>query len=141
MRRAVLPAAYAAYLVVLGYLVWSPEPTTATSAVSTLTDALHGIGLPVSSSAVGFALNVLLFVPMGLLGVFVFGRRHVPGWVLAGFAASVIVEVVQRLLLPDRTWSASDIVANTLGALVGAGLGWLATRGLGPGRAPYDPAT
>jgi len=69
--------------------------------------------------------NVLLFVPFGVLGVAAAGAtgrwtwRRV-GWVsLVAFGLSCTVEILQ-LFMRDRTASISDVIFNTLGALVGA---------------------
>ncbi|CAM3663990.1 VanZ family protein [Nocardioides zeicaulis] len=66
----------------------------------------------------GFVLNVVLFVPLGAVLV-VLTRR--PWWVatLLALLGSTAVEVAQGLWL-DRVGSVADVVANTLGALVGA---------------------
>lgn len=64
-------------------------------------------------------LNVVLFVPLGLaLGGDVRGLRRV---ILAGFALSLIIEVAQTSL-PGRHASSADLLWNTLGAAVGAGV-------------------
>ena len=67
--------------------------------------------------------NILLFVPFGLFGVAVLGRRW---WVLRlltvtalGALLSASVEILQ-LFTADRTTSVTDLVANTAGAFAGA---------------------
>jgi glycopeptide antibiotics resistance protein len=70
-----------------------------------------------------FVLNMLLFVPLGIL---VYGGRRrahalLPTLILVGsvgFLISFIVECLQRLL-PGRESSLVDVAANTAGALVG----------------------
>ena len=66
----------------------------------------------------GYLLNILLFVPMGALAV-VITRR--PWWLvtLAAALASSAIEIVQSLYL-TRFGDPNDVVANTLGALIGA---------------------
>jgi glycopeptide antibiotics resistance protein len=69
-----------------------------------------------------FAANILLFMPLGI-----FAMLLVPGisWVrtVAGaLTVTILIEVVQTLLRPDRTGSIRDVVANTLGAAIGAGI-------------------
>lgn len=66
----------------------------------------------------GFGLNILLFVPMGALAVL---TTRWPWWVvtIAAALASAAIEVVQSLFL-TRMGDVNDVVANTLGALVGA---------------------
>ena len=53
-----------------------------------------------------------------------------------GFAASFVVEVAQALVLDTRAATHSDVVANTLGTLVGAAArAAVARRGRALGRA------
>lgn len=64
-------------------------------------------------------LNIVLFVPLGLaMGGDVRGLRRA---IVAGFALSLIIEVAQTSL-PGRHASAADLLWNTLGAAVGAGV-------------------
>lgn len=66
----------------------------------------------------GYLLNVVLFVPLGVL--LVVALRWAWWWATcAGVLASAVVEVVQGLWL-DRLGDWRDVVANGLGALVGA---------------------
>ncbi len=71
----------------------------------------------------GVLLNVLLFLPVGALLVAGAGRRW--WWATAAsFATSVVIELVQwRWLEREGDWT--DVVANTLGGLVGA---WAVSR-------------
>ena len=71
--------------------------------------------------------NVIGYLPLGLLM-----RRSGPRldlWrpLLAGVALSYAMEVLQNFL-PGRVPSASDLLFNSLGALLGALLGWLIER-------------
>jgi hypothetical protein len=66
-------------------------------------------------------LNVLLFVPLGL-GL---GLLGLP-WPLAAAAAlgaSGLVELLQMKVVAGRDASVSDLITNTAGAILGAGLG------------------
>ena len=66
----------------------------------------------------GVLLNVLLFLPVGVLLVTVAGRRWRSATV-ASFVTSVVIELVQwRWLEREGDWT--DVVANTLGGMVGA---------------------
>jgi glycopeptide antibiotics resistance protein len=66
-------------------------------------------------------LNVLVFVPFGLLGSLALARRRRPvvATTLAGLGSSVTVESLQ-LLTATRQTSVTDVLTNTYGALVGA---------------------
>ncbi len=70
-------------------------------------------------------LNVLLFIPFGfgLCGSFASGRvRHpIPVTVVAGFAVSAAIEIVQGWALL-RDPAVPDVVANGLGGAVGAAI-------------------
>lgn len=62
--------------------------------------------------------NILLFVPVGLFTCWIL-QRKLPGAVAAGFAFSVLIEVVQWIFWLG-SFEFDDLLHNTLGALVGA---------------------
>ncbi|MFS4507069.1 VanZ family protein [Clavibacter sp. Sh2141] len=66
--------------------------------------------------------NVALFAPLGMLGVLAVGPRR--WWLVALTATSLSagVELVQGAFLPARVASVTDVVANGLGAVLGAAL-------------------
>ena len=68
----------------------------------------------VDPSVLAAALNVLLFVPLGMVIAW-FGR---PRLLLAAVAASVTIELVQ-FALPDRNPLLRDVGTNSLGACLG----------------------
>lgn len=82
-------------------------------------------GLLADGSVQQFGFNVLLFVPLGMFGRYL-GRLSLPWTVLAGFAASLLVEVTQITGIwflypcPYRLFDVDDLLANTAGALAGA---------------------
>lgn len=86
--------------------------------------------------------NVGLFVPLGMI-VRHFGRRPVVVTALIGLGASLLIETTQLtgdwFLYPCsyRLFDVDDLIANTAGALVGAGLAPL-LRAF-PGQRPQDP--
>jgi glycopeptide antibiotics resistance protein len=75
-----------------------------------------------------FGLNMLAFVPLSFLGTMVWPRLTWRDWTAIGFVASFLVEVVQAVALDARSATHADVVANTLGTLIGALLGLLASR-------------
>jgi glycopeptide antibiotics resistance protein len=120
-RRVAVPLA-AVYLVALVVLVAGPWGWW----LNRLTVRLYVLfryDWPVVPDVVGpehygALLNVLLFVPLGLLVVVV--TRWSWWWVtLAAAVVSTAIEVVQWLFLA-RVGEVGDVVANTLGALAGA---------------------
>ena len=81
--------------------------------------------------------NVLLFIPLGVL--LMLGTLRMT-WLRAaavGLVLSAGIEILQAVALPDRTANAGDVVANTLGATVGA-LGVVIWRWLRRRRAEVD---
>jgi glycopeptide antibiotics resistance protein len=64
--------------------------------------------------------NIVLFMPFGALAMLVAPRVRWSWVVVGGCVASGCIELVQAVLLPGRTGSVQDVVANTLGAALGA---------------------
>lgn len=121
-RRGVLAAGVAIYLLGLLVLVMSPWGWE----LNRLTVALYvqlRYDWPIAPGWVspehyGVLLNVVLFVPLGALAVLVTGRPW--WWVAAGAAlGSLAIELVQWRWL-ERDGASEDVVANTLGAVIGA---------------------
>ena len=83
-------------------------------------ESAHQHGLPrwISFGFVENASNVVMFVPIGLLGSLALRRRNYLVVLLAAMGSGLI-ELVQLLLLPDRVASLDDVLANTAGAVVG----------------------
>jgi glycopeptide antibiotics resistance protein len=114
-----LRAAYVAYLVALFYVVWEPDASTPGGVVVLLADLLRPLARADAVRVVEVGLNVVLFVPLSLLGAFVLDRWRVLGWAVAGLALSAVVEGVQWLFLAGRSATVEDLVANTAGAVLG----------------------
>ncbi|MFF2371018.1 VanZ family protein [Agromyces sp. NPDC058110] len=90
-----------------------------------LLDAIALLGIPAWASYpfVEFAFNMALFAPLGLLvavGSRHPGARRIATATAAGLVLSGLAELVQHLFLPDRTTDVRDVVANALGAGLGA---------------------
>lgn len=97
-------------------------------------DGLHLYASPLTSwlyfDQLAFLLNVLLTIPVGLLGRLAF--RRLPWWV-AGLAVLVLsgcVEVAQLVLPLGREATWGDVVSNTIGGFAGALIGhwWVRRR-------------
>lgn len=69
-----------------------------------------------------FGANILMFAPLGFLLTLLF-RRPLYG-VLLALALSVGAEIAQ-IVIPSRVPTFRDILANALGAAIGAALAWL----------------
>jgi glycopeptide antibiotics resistance protein len=120
--RRVVAGLLAGYLVVVAWIVFWPSADPASSSVIWMTGVLAGLGAPgwVDATVVEFLANVAMFVPLTFLGSLL--RPGWWGWVLVGFAATAGIELVQLVVLSDRSATAVDVAANTLGAVLGASL-------------------
>jgi glycopeptide antibiotics resistance protein len=118
------------YLLVVAFIVFLPTAGIASGSVHRIWSALHAVGAPdwVTPNGVEFLTNVLLFIPLSFLGHtfrphWAWGR-----WLLAGLTGTLLIEAVQMVLLPDRSAALIDVVANTLGSLLGYAVVVLVTR-------------
>ena len=116
----------ATYLLGAAALVLSPSGPDST----TVSVFLYESGMSwLSYEAVQQVGNVVLFVPITLLAALILPERRM--WLLApaSLVGSVAIEVVQAAFLPAR-WGGdiSDIVANTLGGVIGLTLAYLVRR-------------
>ena len=139
-----LQAAFAAYLVALAFVVFLPprEAGTVTGFVGVVASWLSWLGLPYDHAAVGveFVANIVMFVPLGallrVLWPMVWNRWRV---VVMGSGTSTAIELTQ-LLIPGRVTALSDVIANTVGALIGAGAAaWFGPRFGSSGRPEFSP--
>lgn len=117
----VLFAIYALALMVVGFY-----PVPVDRGVSPMLGRfvlwMQQYALGFSYEIVEFTANVLWFVPLGLLGVLAVGRRWWWLVLLGGAAVSTAIEAGQWLLLPERTPTPVDVIANTLGVAIGVAL-------------------
>ena len=123
VRRALLGLAFVAYVGLVLLVVLAPTPTVASSVVIEVIDVGRRLGVPEAllvGTRVEFALNTLMVVPVSLLGSLLWPALSWRDWLAIGFIGSAAVELAQGLLLPERSATFVDIVANALGAGVGA---------------------
>ena len=122
-----LSVAYGVAVVLIGF--WgSPVDAGAAPWLDRAIAAAHRFGVPerLGYPAVESLANVVFFVPLGLLVVFLAGARWWWAGAAAGVLVSVCIETGQALFLPERTASAADVLANGLGATIGSLVGVLA---------------
>jgi len=109
------------YFAVLALIAFWPTPVD--RAAGSFLLWLGRVVPALNYTRVEFGANVLLFVPFGLLVAQVL-RVHRYLAVALGFLVSVGIEIVQWLALPARTPSIYDVMANTIGAAIGALIAW-----------------
>lgn len=100
-------------------------------------------GLPRYWSGFDVASNLLAYLLLGALISVAFMRQHRAGAsvfliALAGLLLSLLLETAQNGL-PQRVPSLLDVLANSVGGLLGAGLGALINRGLQRSNGPRLP--
>ena len=101
------------------------EPTSPSTTAAPIQRPYHRLPVPRGEDA----LNVLLFVPFGVLVPLAFRRLDNPGVVVAGAAASTVIELAQLFVFTWRAAQVGDVITNTLGAAVGY-LALVIARGL-----------
>ncbi|MVA74446.1 hypothetical protein GC722_00120 [Auraticoccus sp. F435] len=126
----VLYLALVAYLT-LGAVPWAAATNEAPGGVLSPRTWLDP-GTWRSGGAAEFVANIFLFVPIGVLLRLGLRRLRAVSAVLVAVLVTVAIEVVQIPL--DRVSDPRDLVANTLGALVGTAL-TARRRVRGPGEA------
>jgi glycopeptide antibiotics resistance protein len=127
-RRRVLAAIATAYAVALAIVLFWPTHVDGEGGFvrfDPVLDALAALGIPAWASYpwVEFAANAALFVPLGVLWAAAARTprlRRAASAALIGAGVSIVAELGQRLLLDERTTDPRDVVANTLGAVLGA---------------------
>lgn len=125
-RHPVLSVLTGVYLAAVAWITLNPAPGDPAGnpllrSLLRAVSAVPGLGW-VDYSVAEFGANVLLFVPMGLLFTLLLGAWRWWVAVAIGVAATLGIEFVQ-LFLPARFSDARDLLANTLGTLVGVGVG------------------
>ena len=73
-----------------------------------------------SQAQAEFVCNVLIVAPVSALGSLRWPHSRWWAWLLGALAGASLVEIIQGALLPDRTPSLVDVIANALGGLLGA---------------------
>jgi glycopeptide antibiotics resistance protein len=121
-RHPLLSVLTLVYLLAVGWLTLGPQPADAgpDGFVRQILAVLRQSALTswLSYDGVEFTANVVMFVPMGVLFTLLFGLRR---WWLAlviGIAATCLIEGAQ-VFIPTRVSDVRDLVANTLGTLLG----------------------
>lgn len=118
------------YIIFVGWLTLTPQPIGPDQQrfIHRVLDALHrrGYAESLDYDRLEFLANIALFVPIGVFLLLLFGAG---GWWLAAigsFAMTAVIETIQQQM-PSRVSDERDLLANTIGALIGIALGLLLT--------------
>ena len=94
--------------------LWPTDSPVPTSTLCIVCGELGGVD---------FILNIVLFIPLGVGLRWLLGRWNLAAFL--GFGVSLVVETLQWRVIRGRDASLGDLLANTLGALVGI---WIAVE-------------
>jgi hypothetical protein len=83
----------------------------------------HGLTF-ITYNHVEFAANIGFFIPLGFLFAALLPKRRWWLAVIICLAASSCIEIGQGLFLPYRFASFGDVLANTIGGVVGVVIAW-----------------
>jgi hypothetical protein len=121
----------ATVVIVVGIITFSPGPPdpSGQQALRSFLDQAHLHGFPrwISFNKIEFGSNILMFVPIGLFGALALPP---PRWLIvpAAIMGSLAIEITQAWGLPQRVGTPRDVIANSLGALIGYLLARLVVR-------------
>jgi glycopeptide antibiotics resistance protein len=139
-RRAV-GWALVGYALLLGLALLAPTSGTQSHMASWVVDLSHALGVPerlATQPRAEFLCNALILAPLTALAALWWPRTSWRDWTAGSFVLALGVEVLQGVLLPARTASYADVVANTLGGLGGAVLVAVLRRAGLAGSAPGE---
>ncbi|WP_158437799.1 VanZ family protein [Naasia lichenicola] len=118
---SILLAAYVVIVIAMTLTPTAPDRPIAIQ-LRRIIQELQERGLPafIGYPVFEFTANVLMFLPLGLLIALLLPRHLWWAAIICGAWTSSFIEFSQLLLLPGRVASIGDIIANSLGALLGA---------------------
>ena len=122
-RRSTVTIVLAVYTALLLVALLAPTSDEQSGMVTWVGGVMADLGLPrwlSNYQRLEVVMNALIIAPVSFLGSMLRPSISWRDWTAYGFAASMAVEAIQLTLLPGRQASFSDVVANTLGALLGA---------------------
>ena len=115
-------ALLATVCIVVAFITFSPGPPdpAGQQALRNFLHYAHLHGMPwwISFNKIEFGANILMFIPIGLFGALALPK---PRWLIlpAAIMGSLAIEITQASGLPQRVGTPRDVIANSLGALIG----------------------
>jgi hypothetical protein len=104
--RRLVGVAAVVYAGVLGLIVLWPGGEVASGSVSRLHAWAQALGAPteVTAERIEFAANVLVFVPLSLLGSLLKPQWTWSSWVVAGYCVTFAIEATQAVFSAGNGW-------------------------------------
>ena len=116
---AVLLVTFGIVVAIITFWPGPPDPDGQHALKNFLAQA-YTQGLPrwITFDRIEFGANVVMFMPIGFFGALALARAR---WLIlpAAVGASVVIETVQAYRMPERVGTPDDVIANSLGALLG----------------------
>jgi len=129
-RHPFLSVLTGGYLLFVAWLTLTPQPIgpDQEAFILRVLDGLHrrGYAQSIDFDRLEFLANIALFVPIGIFLLLLFGAG---GWWLAAigsFAMTAFIETAQQAI-PGRVSDERDLIANTIGALIGIAIALILT--------------
>lgn len=124
-----------------GLALLTLTPSRVEETMPDLLDLVLSIGHRLGWTSLDFTLlevlaNVLVFVPVGILAFLLLPRRVWMISLLVGPLLSLSIEAAQRIALPHRAATVTDVIANAFGATAGVAFAVLCTLVFAVRRAP-----
>jgi hypothetical protein len=125
LRHPLLSLVTLAYLGFVGWLTLSPQLPLGDGTdgvvwrVLDFLDTLPGTRW-LDYADVEFGMNIVMFAPIGMFFVLLFGRRRWWAALLLSFVLSCAIELAQLVFFTSRVADVRDIASNTTGAVIGA---------------------
>jgi glycopeptide antibiotics resistance protein len=111
-----------AVCIVVAFITFSPGPPDPAGQRALRAFLLHAHlnGMPwwISFNKIEFGANIAMFIPIGLFGALALPQ---PRWLVipAAIMGSLAIEITQASGLPERVGTPRDVIANSLGAILG----------------------
>jgi glycopeptide antibiotics resistance protein len=125
LRKPLALLALTSYLIILITASLWPKPVDGIGVIATITRALlrftSGIDVLkwIQYNQLEAIANVALYIPLGIFLVLFWPTAKLWLLCLIPVLVSVVVEISQRLFLPDRYSTVNDVFFNALGGLLG----------------------
>ncbi|MFM9876227.1 MAG: VanZ family protein [Rhodoglobus sp.] len=140
LRHPILSAVTLGYLALVGWVTLSPQSSLQRGSllwrILELLEPVPGTQW-LTFSRLEFLANIAMFVPIGLFLVLLLGRSRWWLAILLAVALTFAIEAAQQFVV-GRVSDPRDLLANSLGAIIGTVIALAVTRVHSPTHSPLD---